>query len=106
MKPKKHRSLRNFRDNRSGIVLIGLICIVFIVTSSLIGLVGALAVNRIADALSPFTSGDIRATALVETARNAYILSIVLVDITLLVYWAVSAQRKESQEQPASGVIF
>ena len=103
------RTLRDFKDNKQGIVLVSLIVIVFITVTSIIGLVGALAVNKIADDVVamniPGFSNNIQALNLVQTARNAYIIAVVLTDVMLLVYWAVSAQRKESQEQPA-GVYF
>jgi hypothetical protein len=97
--------MRRFRQNQSGIVLVGIICIVFIICSSIIGLAGALAVNKVADALTPYLGSDVRALNTVTSARNAYIVAVVLVDVLLLVYWGVSAQRKESQESP-SGVYF
>jgi hypothetical protein len=94
------RNLRNLKEDKSGILLEGLITIVFVISSSIIGLVGALAVNRIADALTPFISNNVQALALVQNCRNAYIVGVVLVDISLIVYWGVSAQRKERQESP------
>ena len=93
------KKLRSFRKDKRGIVLVGIIAITFIISSSIIGLVGALAVNETADALGPYAT-DQRAINLIESCRNAYIVAIVLVDVLLLVWWGVSAQRKESQEDP------
>jgi hypothetical protein len=84
----------------SGIILVSIIAVTFILTSSIIGLVGALCVNQIADALTPYLGSDVRATNLVLTCRNAYIVSIVLADVMLIIWWAVSAQRRETQESP------
>lgn len=100
------KNLKQFRNDKSGIVLVGLICITFIMCSSLIGLVGALAVNKVADALTPFVSDNTEALNVVTNARNSYIIGVVLVDLSLLGYWAVSAQRKESVESPPSGVFM
>jgi len=104
------RTLRDFKDNKQGIVLVSLIVIVFITVSSIIGIVGALAVNKIADDVVamniPGFSNSIQALNLVQTARNAYIVAIVLVDILLLIYLFVSAQRKETQDSPTQGVYF
>ena len=67
---------------------------------------GALAVNRIADAVLPLVGGNsVSALNLIQNARNAYIVAIVLADVCLLIYWGVSAQRKERQESP-SPVFF
>ena len=92
--------MRNFIHNRSGIVLVSVIAITFIIASSIIGLVGALAVNQVADALTPYMGSDVRATNLVQSCRNAYIVSIVLADVMLIIWWATSAQKSESQESP------
>ena len=92
--------MQSFLHDKSGIVLVSIVAITFIITSSIIGLVGALAVNQVADALTPYMGSDVRATNLVLTCRNAYIVSIVLADIMLIIWWAVSAQRRESQENP------
>lgn len=103
----KHRSLRDFRSNQSGIVVVGVIAIVFIVFSSLIWLVGALIVNRTFDALAPyFAVGDPRALVTAQNAVNTYGVMIVVVDILLLVWWGISAQRVESEESPAGAVMF
>ena len=92
--------MRNLIHDTSGIILVSVVAITFIITSSIIGLVGALCVNQVADALTPYMGSDVRAINLVETCRNAYIVSIVLADIMLIIWWAVSAQRRESQENP------
>ena len=92
--------MRNLMHENSGIILVSLVAITFIITSSIIGLVGALCVNQIADALTPYLGSDVRATNLVLTCRNAYIVSIVLADIMLIIWWAVNAQRVERQESP------
>ena len=92
--------MRNLIHDTSGIILVSVVAITFIITSSIIGLVGALAVNQVADALTPYMGSDVRATNLVLTCRNAYIVSIVLADIMLIIWWAVNAQRVERQESP------
>ena len=99
-------TLRQFKNNKQGLVLVGLICIVFIFATSIIGLVGALCVAKVADALTPFVSDNTEALNVVTNARNAYIIGIVICDISFLAYWGVSAQRKGSVEQPNSGVFM
>jgi hypothetical protein len=92
---------RNFRENNQGIVLVGLIAIIFIICSSIIGIVGALAVNQVGDAMAQYAT-DIRASNLITSCRNVYIVSVVLVDVLLLVWWGVSAQEKD----PDASVIL
>ena len=91
---------RNFIYDTQGLVLVAIVAIVFIFTTSIIGLVGALAVNKIADAVTPYVGSDIRALNLVTSCRNVYIVSVVVADISLVVWLFISAQRKESQEAP------
>ena len=101
------RSLRDFRNNTQGIVLVGVIAIVFIISSSLIWLVGALIVNRTFDALAPyFAVGDPRALVTAQSAVNTYGVVIVVVDVLLLVWWGISAQRVESEETAGGTVTF
>jgi hypothetical protein len=91
---------KTFKDNKEGFVLVSVICIVLIFSIAIIGLVGLLSVNRIADAVAPFVVGDIRATNLVAQCRTSLVVGIVLSIVLVIVYWAVSAQRRESQESP------
>ena len=93
-------SKRNFKRNTEGLVLVSIIAIVFLFCINIIGLVGALTVNQIADAVTPDVGSDVRAYDLVQNCRNVYIVTVVLADVLMLVWWAVSAQRKESQEAP------
>jgi len=93
--------LKRFVGDRRGIVAVGVLAIVFIISSSLIWLVGALIVNRTFDALAPyFAVGDPRALITAQNAVNIYGVVIVVVDVLLLVWWGISAQRVESQETP------
>lgn len=95
-------SFDDFRNDESGIIMEGIIAIVFIVFSSLIWLVGALVVNQTFDALTPFFAlGDPRAFVTAQNAVNIYGVVIVVVDSLLLVWWGISAQRVESEESPA-----
>jgi type VI protein secretion system component VasK len=101
------RRLRDFRNDKRGILLVGIVTMAFIVMSSLIWLVGALVVNRVFDAFTPLlNAGDPRALIAAQNAVNAYGVSIVVIDILLLVYWAISAQRIESEESPAGVAPF
>lgn len=101
------RNFSDFKKDKHGIVLVALIVIVMITSANILGIIGALMVNRVADALTPFLGGsNTQALTVVTNARNAYIVGIVLVDICLIIYLAVSAQRKESQETPIPGVFF
>lgn len=96
------RKLADFIMDESGILLEGIIAIVFIVCSSLIWLVGALIVNQTFDALLPyFLVGDPRALVTAQSAVTNYGIVIVVVDALLLVWWGISAQRVESEESPA-----
>lgn len=93
---------RSFRSNKRGIVLAGVIAIIFIVLSSIVWLVGALIVNRTFDGLaSTFAECDPRVLTLSQNAVNAYAVSIVVVDVLLLVWWGLSAQKKEVVDEPA-----
>jgi len=97
-----HRLLRSKR----GIVLAGVVAITFIFLSSIIWLVGALIVNRTFDALVPYMDEDPRVLILNQNAVNAYGVSIVIVDVLLLVWWGLSAQKVESQESQGSSMPF
>jgi len=92
--------MRNFIKDTQGLVLVAVIAIVFIFATSIIGLVGALSINKIADAVAPYVGSDVRAYDLVQNCRNVYIVTIVLADVLLIVWLFVSAQRRESQEAP------
>jgi hypothetical protein len=91
---------KNLLTDKKGFVLVSAIAITFIFVTSIVGLVGALSINRIADAVQPYLGSDVRAINLVEQCRNAYIVSVVLADVMLIIWWGVSAQRRESQESP------
>jgi hypothetical protein len=94
--------IRKLRANKNGILLVGIICIVFIVLSSIIWLVGALILNRVFDAFGPwFAITDPRTLAVSQSALNAYGISTIITDIAFISYWAISTQRQESEEYPA-----
>jgi hypothetical protein len=94
--------MRDFRSNKSGIVLAGIIAIIFIVLSSIVWLVGALIVNRTFDGLLPtLQECDPRVLALSQGVLTAYAVSIIVVDVLLLVWWGLSAQKKEVVDEPA-----
>jgi hypothetical protein len=98
--------LKRFVGDRRGIVAVGVLAIVFIISSSLVWLVGALIVNRTFDALTPYFSGaDPRGLLAASNAVNVYGVVIVVVDVLLLVWWGISAQRVESEESPVD-VVF
>jgi hypothetical protein len=87
--------------NRSGMIVSGIIAIVFIFLSSLIWLMGALVLNKTFDAFGPwFAISDPRALIVSQQAMTAYAISIVIVDVLLLVWWGLSSQKRESQESP------
>jgi hypothetical protein len=94
--------MRNFRSNKRGIVLAGVIAIIFIVLSSIVWLCGALIVNRTFDGLAGIIAEcDPRVLALSQGVLNAYAVSIIVVDVLLLVWWGLSAQKKEVVDEPA-----
>ena len=103
---KLMQQLNRFRKNNQGIVLVVVVVITFVISCDIIGLVGALATSRVADALTPFVGSNVRALAVINNARNAYIVGLVVLNISLIAYLFISAQRKESQESPAQGVMF
>jgi len=93
---------RNFRNNKRGIVLVGVIAIVFIVLSSIVWLVGAMIVNRTFDGLLPtLEECDPRVLSLSQKVLNAYAVSIVVIDVLFLVWWGLNAQKKEVVDEPA-----
>jgi hypothetical protein len=93
--------LRNFKKDNKGILLVGAIAITFIFLSSIVWLAGAIVVNRTFDAFQPwFAISDPRALVLAQNAVNAYGVSIVITDVCFLIWWGLSAQKKESQESP------
>ena len=92
--------IKLFRSNNEGFVLVSVICITLIISLAIIGLVGMLSVNRIADAVAPFLGHDVRAANLVAQCRTSLAVGVVLSIVMVLVYWAVSAQRRERQESP------
>lgn len=91
---------KKLRQNNQGIVLAGIIAITFIVLSSMIWVVGAIIVSRFNDGFLPFMTslGDPRVTTVASMAMTAYGWAIVPVDVGLIVWWALSASKKESQE--------
>jgi hypothetical protein len=87
--------------SKSGMIVSGIIAIVFIFLSSLIWLVGALILNKTFDAFMPwFAISNPRAYIVSQQAMTAYAISIVITDILLLVWWGLSSQKRESQESP------
>ena len=103
---KLRRFLIDFKNDKQGMVLEVLLTIVFIVATSIIGLIGALITNEVADALRPLIAGNTPALGVVQSALTAYIVGIVFCDICLLIWCEVSAQKKESQEYPNQGVFY
>lgn len=95
-------NLRKFRDDKRGIVLAGIIAISFIILSSIIWLAGALAVNMTFDELSPIIAEcDPHVAITAQNAVNAYGVSIVVIDVLLLIWWALVAQKREVVDEPA-----
>lgn len=89
-------------DTRA-MILSGIIAITFIFLSSITWLVGAMIVNRTFDSLLPFImESDPRVLAICQSSINAYAFVIVIVDVGMLVWWGLSAQKKESVESPAN----
>lgn len=94
--------MRSIIKDTRAIILPGIIAITFIFLSSIIWLIGALIVNRVFDALYPYSIlCDPRVLAIQQSALNAYAVIIVIIDVGLLVWWGLSSQRKESVESPA-----
>jgi uncharacterized membrane protein len=91
---------RNLLVNKEGFVLVSVISITLIFCIAIIGLVGMLSVNRIADAVAPFLGHDVRAANIVAQCRTSLVVGVVLSIVMVMVYWAVSAQRRETQESP------
>jgi hypothetical protein len=92
---------KRFIEDKRGIVAVGVLAIAFIISSSMIWLVGALIVNQTFDALVPyFPAGDPRGLYAAQNAVNMYGVMIVVVDVLFLVWWGISAQRVESEESP------
>jgi uncharacterized membrane protein len=91
---------RNLFANKEGFVLVSVVCITLIISIAIIGLVGMLSVARIADAVAPFLGHDVRAANLVAQCRTSLVVGVVLSIVMVLVFWAVSAQRRETQESP------
>lgn len=90
---------RSFRRDRRGIIAVGVVAIAFIFVSTIIWLAGALVVNRTFDAFLPiFNRMDVETRIISEHALNIYGVSILVVDLLLLVWWGLSAQRVERQE--------
>jgi hypothetical protein len=95
--------LRSFRNDKRGIIIAGIIAITFIILSSIVWLVGALIVNRFFDALLPtMLLCDPQVLIVNQNAVNAYGISIIPVDVCFLIWWAVSAQKKEVVEEDVS----
>jgi hypothetical protein len=96
---------QSFLSDKRGIALVGVVAVAFIFVSSIIWLAGALVVNRTYDAFAPiFARMDVESQIISQHAVNAYGVSIVVVDVLLLVWWGLSAQKVESQEY-AGGVM-
>ena len=97
---------QSFLGDRRGIIAVGIVAICFIFLSTFLWLIGALIVNRTFDAFVPLfnDSGEPRTLLTGQHAVNAFGVSIVIIDVLLLVWWALSAQRVESQEY-AGGTI-
>jgi hypothetical protein len=92
---------QSFVKDQKGILLAGAIAITFIILSSIVWLCGALIINKTFDAFMPWlTVADPRALVLSQNALNAYGVSIVITDIAFLVWWGLSASKRESQESP------
>ncbi len=92
---------RRFLKDTRAIVLEGVIAIIWIMLSSITWLVGAMIVNRTYDALYSYSvQCDPRVLAIQQSALNAYAVVIVIVDVGLIVWWAISAQKKRSVESP------
>jgi hypothetical protein len=92
---------RSWIHDTHAIILPAIIAITFIFLSSIIWLIGALIVNRTFDSLLPYIMQcDPRVLAISQSALNAYAVVIVIVDVGLLVWWGLSAQKKESVESP------
>lgn len=90
------------RDTRA-LILPGIIAVTFIMLSSILWLVGALIVSRTYDGLLPYImDSDPRVLAISQSALNAYAVTIIIVDVGLLVWWGLSAQKKESVESPGA----
>jgi hypothetical protein len=90
---------RSFVKDNSGILLQGAVAITFIILSSIIWLAGALIVGRTFDAFQPwFAISDPRSLILAQNAVNAYGVSIIITDVCFLIWWGLSAQKKESVE--------
>lgn len=94
--------LRSFKNNKSAMVLPAIIAIVFIFFSSMIWLMGALIISLTHDNLASIIAVcDPRVGGVASNVLNAYGVCIIVVDVLLVVWWGLSAQRKESQEEPA-----
>lgn len=94
--------ISHFMKDTQGILLAGAIAITFIFLSSLIWILGALIVNKTFDAFQPwFAISDPRALVVAQNAITAYGVSIIPVDGALMLWWFLSAQKKESQESPS-----
>ena len=97
------KKLRSFRNNQRGIVHAGIIAIVFIVLSSIIWIIGALIVNKTFDQLQGIIATcDPQVASISQNAVNGFGVMIVIIDVGLVIWWGLSAQRVESQESPAA----
>jgi hypothetical protein len=95
------KQLRRFRNNRNGIILVGVVAICFIVLSSIVWLAGLLIVNKTFDAFGPwFAVSDPRALVVANQALTAYSVSIVVTDVMFLIWWGLASQKRESEESP------
>jgi hypothetical protein len=91
---------RNFWKDERGIIAVGVLAICFIVFSSVLWLVAVLIVNRVFDAFTPIYANfeSIYPSLVGQHVVNATGIAIVVIDGLLLLWWAISAQRVESQE--------
>lgn len=93
--------LKRFLRNKRAIILPGIIAIIWIILSSITWLAGAVIVSRTYDQLQGTIEECNPMVAVISNnALNAYGISIIVLDILFIVWWALSAQRVESQEVP------
>jgi branched-subunit amino acid ABC-type transport system permease component len=88
----------NLVTDKRGILMEGMIAIVFIIASSLTWLVGALILNQYLDSVAPYTDKFPQASVLSMNVRNSFGIVIVVVDGLLLFWWGLQSFRRERQE--------
>jgi len=89
-------------EDKRGILMQGIIAVVFITASTLLWLICALILNRVADSMSAYTSADPHVALISANTVNTFGVVIVVVDGLLILWWGLSAFRKERQEIPSS----